>query len=85
MKQLSWPPSIVKSNFQKLQAIIKIITKSEKKSTKIAPHYAQTTPHSSGFLAIKQPLAPILTGVVGKSYVNKEAYPFPPEQSKNAL
>jgi len=61
MKQLPRPPSTVKSNFQKLQAI-KNVTKSEKKSTKTAPHY-------NGFLVVKQPLAPVPTGVVVRLYV----------------
>jgi hypothetical protein len=36
---------------------------------KKAPHYDKKAPHYAGFLAIKQPPAPILTSVVGKSYV----------------
>jgi hypothetical protein len=43
--------------------------KSDKRSAKIACHYAKTTCHYSGFLEVKQPLACVLTSVVVKSYV----------------
>jgi hypothetical protein len=69
IKQLPWPLSTVKSNFQKLQAIKKITKSNKKKVTKSEKKSTKTTPHYSGFLVVKQPPAPVLMGVVARSYV----------------
>jgi hypothetical protein len=61
-------PSTIKSKLQKLH-VVKNVTKSEKKSTKITTHYIQTTHPYSGFLVVKQPLALVLMSVVVRSYV----------------
>jgi hypothetical protein len=70
LKQLTLPPSTVKSNLQKLQVVKKVTKNNQKEEKKKKPcHYIKTICHNIGFFVVKQLPTCGLMSVMLRSYV----------------